>query len=136
MGGSDRQWCGLLVFDTRVGESIWTLSTTSPSGLVFFSFPFFVTFCSSLREEARVCVSIERTSIRIPKLHRSGTKRVNLRERDRENNDEVRDALLYRVANASTLRTINWTAYRQQSHHALPPPVQLAIPAFIDPPSL
>ena len=50
--------------------------------------------------------------------------------------DEVRDALLYRVANASTLRTMNWTAYRQQSHHALPPPVQLAIPAFIDPPSL
>ena len=34
--------------------------------------------------------------------------------------DEVRDTLLYRVANASTLRIMNWITYRQQSHHALP----------------
>ena len=34
--------------------------------------------------------------------------------------DEVRDTLLYRVASASTLRTMNWRSHRQQIHHALP----------------
>ena len=34
--------------------------------------------------------------------------------------DEVRDTLLYRMASASTLRTMRWASHRQQSHHALP----------------
>ena len=34
--------------------------------------------------------------------------------------DEVRDALLHRVASASTLRSMNWTSHRQHARHALP----------------